>query len=731
LGWARYTVAESRCGTVVVLYTYPGMLQLDGVDMQFNEGVAGAFSRAGFKVTSLRRGRRSEDPDGHGLLTTAAVVGKFRYLSDKNLDLSQLSCGDDRPTIKGPFMPGPDGSNPQDIAYRQTILQRCNFAGLSDCPDGDLRVDFQGMSYYRRTMETRAKYQAATGKYFSISRLEFPEIPNGPSLVIVSNGVTALRYTIQRGNPVPQYCMSMENARSGDADVGDTEFPDADDSVEEGEFDNVDTVNPDSAPRVDPADDVDYVDTERDTTRATDPNDKVVVRFLGYNVLNGVYVRHFTATTKGFNDTVTTVDYYEHYDEKRMYSVPMTRESQINCFESASESPADTLMQDEDYYPSFDDDAAQFLSWPCGFQHNETTGIWLDGYEPQTNANMYVGKLWTAESDEKYFLELHTLNEANIAEFYGAGGAVGVNQTNTTLTEGYDRPPPDGYTGQSDSERERDRRVTGRKRRLNMVAGWHEDPVGDACVLPYPMMHYCNTFNKKLFNNICEFQMMTCRPHAHNQVAYPAFYANMLFKCQWSWQVVSGVKIVAGGQIQIGFSLYDARSLARKIGYYSASYNHPYGWPWGVRYGQYMGRPSDIMMCSGPPQLYVEGWVWFRIEFSILGVGCSIQFDFKIRYEAFDDEMSVTIGRNGACGALGFGVELTLKWSKAKLLFFPKAPPTGFEIMVTGSLTIDECIRVCIPHASCGWRGCRSWWSCHRGCVKVRLAAKLGPYALN
>ena len=123
LGWARYKVADSRCGTVVVLYTNPGMLQLDGVDMQFNEGVAGAFSRAGFKVTSLRRGRRSEDPDGHGLLTTTDVIGKFRYLSDKNLDLSQLSCGDDRPTIKGPFMPGPDGSNPQDIAYRQTVLQ--------------------------------------------------------------------------------------------------------------------------------------------------------------------------------------------------------------------------------------------------------------------------------------------------------------------------------------------------------------------------------------------------------------------------------------------------------------------------------------------------------------------------------------------------------------------------------------------------------------------------------
>ena len=66
LGWARYVNEDSRCGTVVVLYTNPGSIQLDGVDMSFNEGVAGAFSRAGFQVTSRRRGRRSEDPDGQG-----------------------------------------------------------------------------------------------------------------------------------------------------------------------------------------------------------------------------------------------------------------------------------------------------------------------------------------------------------------------------------------------------------------------------------------------------------------------------------------------------------------------------------------------------------------------------------------------------------------------------------------------------------------------------------------
>lgn len=211
---------------------------------------------------------------------------------------------------------------------------------------------------------------------------------------------------------------------------------------------------------------------------------------------------------------------------------------------------------------------------------------------------------------------------------------------------------------------------------------------------------------------------MVCKPHSYNSYAYPAFYANMYFKCEARWQVSSGLALVAGGQIQIGFSSFDWRTVIRRVGYFAHS-------------GIYMGRPSDTNMCAGPPQLYVEGWVWFRIEFNILGVACKIQFDFKIRYEAFDDEMSVTMGRSGGCGAVDFGVELTVKWSKARLLFFPKAPPTGFEVMVSASVTIDECIRICLPYASCGWRGCRSWSKCHRGCVKIKLGAKLGPYALN
>jgi hypothetical protein len=193
----------------------------------------------------------------------------------------------------------------------------------------------------------------------------------------------------------------------------------------------------------------------------------------------------------------------------------------------------------------------------------------------------------------------------------------------------------------------------------------------------------------------------------------------MLFKCEHHYQVTSNVRIEAGGQIQIGFSVYHPLSVIRFTSYLA------YGNHW-------LPRPPDFVdMCRGKIELYIEGWVWFMIEFSILGYNCQIQYDFKAKYEAVNDEVSLTAGRSGGCGPVSVGVEVTLKWSPARTLFFPKAPPTGFEIKVTGALTIDGCVRVCHPWGKCGWRGCRYWDVCHTACTTVSMAATLGPFALN
>jgi hypothetical protein len=56
LAVARYQQAASRHGSVVVIYTHVGELELDGEGIFFEESLQGAFQRAGLKVDG--NGRR-------------------------------------------------------------------------------------------------------------------------------------------------------------------------------------------------------------------------------------------------------------------------------------------------------------------------------------------------------------------------------------------------------------------------------------------------------------------------------------------------------------------------------------------------------------------------------------------------------------------------------------------------------------------------------------------------
>jgi len=55
LSVARHSKANSKCGTVVVIYTFIGDMTIDGGQLTFNERVAGAFQNAGFAVDQSRR----------------------------------------------------------------------------------------------------------------------------------------------------------------------------------------------------------------------------------------------------------------------------------------------------------------------------------------------------------------------------------------------------------------------------------------------------------------------------------------------------------------------------------------------------------------------------------------------------------------------------------------------------------------------------------------------------
>jgi len=55
LSVARHSKADSKCGTVIVIYTFIGDMTIDGGQLSFNERVAGAFQNAGFAIAPSRR----------------------------------------------------------------------------------------------------------------------------------------------------------------------------------------------------------------------------------------------------------------------------------------------------------------------------------------------------------------------------------------------------------------------------------------------------------------------------------------------------------------------------------------------------------------------------------------------------------------------------------------------------------------------------------------------------
>jgi len=55
LSVARHSKSDSKCGTVVVIYTFIGDMTIDGEQLTFNERVAGAFQNAGFAIAPSRR----------------------------------------------------------------------------------------------------------------------------------------------------------------------------------------------------------------------------------------------------------------------------------------------------------------------------------------------------------------------------------------------------------------------------------------------------------------------------------------------------------------------------------------------------------------------------------------------------------------------------------------------------------------------------------------------------
>lgn len=327
-GYARYDLPDSRCGTVVVLYMSTGHVQFDGTAMTFNEAVGGSFSRAGFRVSSRRRGRRADDSNGYTLVGAADIIGQFRFLADAEFDHKLLGCGDDRPSFKSPF--GNVTELPQQVTYTETVLVACGTAGKEPCPtDTALLTEFHGISYFTRDLVTIAEKQPGGG-YHQITEMAMPELP-GYSVVMVTDGAKTLSYTRSPSGEAQHCKIVNETFTAGGMAMTDQE--------EELEVD-------------------DGTDDEADTP---------ALEFIGYDVLNGVYVRHYTITGLQQDGSMLTTDYYEHYDERRMFALPIDPTMSFNTINTVATSydRRASVLQGPGY-PDITDVTLTLLSKPTG-----------------------------------------------------------------------------------------------------------------------------------------------------------------------------------------------------------------------------------------------------------------------------------------------------------------------------------------------------------------------------
>jgi hypothetical protein len=430
-------------------------------------------------------------------------------------------------------------------------------------------------------------------------------------------------------------------------------------------------------------------------------------------------VRHFSLTTEGVNKTFTTVDYYEHYDERRMYAVPLAPESSINTFETVTQNPSVNLLQDQDYYPNFDEPDT-FLAQPCPEDRDEVTYLYVDGYTPRTDLKKYIGELYVKDNDDAAIAQ-----EVAIV----AKARVTFNTVHPNVTAAPRKPIPDGAVQGGGA---RKRRGLAMDSDGNICAGANlcliEDPGGDGCVMNL-MRHQCLKYSKSFIGDKCTFTAMLCAPFVENSAWQPAIYGSLKFECKNKWNIGGGTTLELGGYLMIGLAVHSPTSSIRVSGAYgiSGTYYSPLGPSAGPP--THPGIPCLTFQCNGckgEPELYLEGSVWIEFKFKLLGLNCNIKGQIKVRYDVAQNDISHAFELSGGCGALSFSIDVGLKWKPPS---YPKVPHEA-ALGVGASLVIDECARVCHPWGKCGWRGCRSWETCHRACVKVKISGKLGPWDL-
>jgi len=281
--------------------------------MTFSETVVGAFQRAGFVVSANRKRRRSVGRSGrsvdesiHTLVGVSKIFGEFRFL--QNLDLSELSCGDEVPEVKAPF----DGDN-TDVQTQEEKLILCGDETdvESPCPAyADLMTDSHGRTYFKRVIQTRSKY--VEGAWRSIRSTTIPELDNPKNAGVADEfrGGQFVELLVGKISKTYEFFPKSSSKQTTECSVEKSDGVDLTDSLEANTADEV------GAYKVD---------------------------FVGYDVFNNHYVKHFRIFMEGAVET--GIDYYESYEEKRPYSLGLLAPHVYTTYES--------IKTDGDVEPDF------------------------------------------------------------------------------------------------------------------------------------------------------------------------------------------------------------------------------------------------------------------------------------------------------------------------------------------------------------------------------------------
>ena len=321
---------------------------------QFGGDVAGAFERAGFRVSNQRRRRRSVgqgrnrrevDDVNYSLIGVNRMFGEFNFI--KKVDLSSLSCGDERPTIKAPF----DG-DVYDIQVEEDNLILCGSEpGMSPCPGAQDVVDgLNGDTYFKRRTQMRAK-KMPNGVWRTIRSTAFPEMDADSSLPEEYRGGRFVELSNGEDGESYQYWPKTEPMLADDGAVLVPALREVavTSSCQTGipTDDNSATINANSA----------------DVAKAT-----FTIDFIGFDVLNNHYVKHFKLHEGGYNASKPDgIDYFESFDLNRMYAIGVFGNGAYNTYESIkTNEEVDKDFLQGDGYPDLD--AATFA------QHTDIRG---------------------------------------------------------------------------------------------------------------------------------------------------------------------------------------------------------------------------------------------------------------------------------------------------------------------------------------------------------------------